>query len=173
MYLKDSYIYIIDTDETLKLTQGQGHISVNVKKIVWAITRERMGGSWKNFFLMISYDYGQSMRGKTSRSNTQFVTSSAQLIFTRRKCPYSWTRIKEEICLSHFLVMFFPSFIVFWGHFLSMPLFSSKVRMIIISILHNLTAIVLPNPLDIYLQYTSGVDLTKLRIYHVSETPFF
>ena len=41
--------YIIDTDETLKLTQGQGQRSRSYshlcEKIVWAITHERMDGS--------------------------------------------------------------------------------------------------------------------------------
>ena len=44
--------YIIDIDETLKLTQGQGHkvkgqghIGIYVKKIVLTITHERIDGS--------------------------------------------------------------------------------------------------------------------------------
>ena len=44
--------YIIDIDETLKLTQGQGHkvkgqghIGVYVNKIVLTITQERIDGS--------------------------------------------------------------------------------------------------------------------------------
>ena len=44
--------YIIDIDETLKLTQGQGHkvkgqghIGIYVK-IIWALTHEHRDGSW-------------------------------------------------------------------------------------------------------------------------------
>ena len=44
--------YIIDIDETLKLTQGQGHkvkgqghIGIYVKKIVFTITHERIDES--------------------------------------------------------------------------------------------------------------------------------
>ena len=44
--------HMIDVDETLKLTQGQGHkvkgqghIGIYVKKIVWVITHERVDGS--------------------------------------------------------------------------------------------------------------------------------
>ena len=48
--------YIIDIDETLKLTQGQGHkvkgqghIGIYVKKIVWVIAHERVAGILRNF----------------------------------------------------------------------------------------------------------------------------
>ena len=45
---------------------------------------------------------------KTSRSNTQFVTSSAQLIFTRRKCPCFYlikTLANEDLYCVYFYIV--------------------------------------------------------------------
>ena len=86
--------YIIDIDETLKLTRGQvhkfkghGHIGVYVKNSLGY-------NSWTFGLILMIFLWSVMLRvkahaanNKTSRSIIILWQARARLIFTRRKCP--------------------------------------------------------------------------------------